>query len=253
MKNKPELSSGDRFIFLCLLSVILTNEAGAQIYTLSAPVSGRSEVDLSFGPGSSGSMRTSFGTLTETLYYDPFAQTLRQVGSVNLNPPSGSFSMEYFAWLGPSSSPPTGTAKLTIGLGTGLLTFDSGTQPVSPGANQCFWTLSLPVSGVCTIVNNGQTNSGLVNYSVDLSLATIVLSASPTNLVISESATAGAIGATKVADVGGVALYNGTDDNIYYYSWNLGSVTATPTPEPGSLVLLGFGATMLAFLRRRQR
>lgn len=231
-----------------LLAIGSVSPALGQTYYFSAPISGWSEVDLSFGGGSSGGMVTTFGTLNETLFYDPSAQTLRQVGSISLSPISGSFTIEGGPFF-PSGL--AGAANLTIGSGTGALAFDTGTQSAGPGTGQYDWSLTLPVSGFCTVVNNGQTNSGTVNYSVELDLATTVVSASPTNLFISESATAGAIGADRVADVGGVDLYDGTEDNTYYYSWKLNPISATPAPEPGPLSLLGFGVVVMA-LRLKQ-
>ncbi len=237
-----------------LLAMAFVDAAAGQSYTFTTPVSGGSEVDLSFGAGSSGGMVTSFGTLNETLYYDPLAQTLRQVGSVSLAPSNGSFPIQWFAWPGPPASAPTGTASLVIGDGTGRLAFDTGIQPISPGSDQYYWTLTLPVSGACTVVNGGQTNSGSVDFSFELGLGTEILSQTSSNLIVSEfvpggaGGTYGGHGATEVANIGGIALFDGSGDNTYQYSWNIGSVSAVPAPEPGSLALLGLGAAMAAIL-----
>ena len=63
-------------------------------YVFSAPVSAHTAVALSFGSGSlGGGSQITFGTLNETLYYNPIAGTLRHVGSVTFNPTSVFFTI----------------------------------------------------------------------------------------------------------------------------------------------------------------
>jgi hypothetical protein len=229
-----------------LLLVVSINRGMGQAYSFSAPISGRSDVALSFGTGSIGSGYTVFGILNETLYYDPTAQTLRQVGSVTLSPVSDAFSIWCQSAYPDLPNPPTGTANLTIGDGSGTLSFDTGVQNLSS-----YWELSIPVNGSCTVVYNGQTNSGPVNYSVNLTLSTQILSADPSSLVLSEGYDGFDDDETYVATIGGWELYDGTDDGTYHYSWNLNSVTATAVPEPDASMLLWLAVPLLVFFRRR--
>lgn len=257
LNQRPGFQS--RKVFRCIshvvsgvLAMVSAGPAAGQSYSFSAPLQGWSEVALSFGPGSVGSMVTTFGTLSETLYYDAATQTLRQVGSVSLSPSGGSFSI---GWIQPPSPAATGAANLVIGGGTGQLNFDTGTQPAISGSNgdSFLWTLELPISGLCSVINNGVTNTGALDYSVELNLITTILSASPTNLGLTEFGAMSSGGAKKVAEVGGMALFDGSDDNTYHYSWNLSSATATSVPEPGSLAILGLGLLWPALVFRRWR
>ena len=237
-----------------LLVLVQANRAAGQIYTFSAPISGATEVALSFGPGSSGGTDMTFGTLNETLYYDSVAQTLRQVGSVSLSPADALFPIIVGAgW--PGTPPyPSGTADLTIGDGTGWLEFDSGTQSgISSGGGESFgWTLNLPVNGSCTVVCGGVTNCGTLSYSYGLSLVTTFSAAGPTSLNVSEFNVSGASAGLVVGDIGGWDLFDGSSDDTYEYSWGLSPVVATEAPEPDGLMFLGLGAAMVA-LGRWQR
>lgn len=239
-------------VVFSLLIMAPLDVALGQIYSFSAPISGGTEVDLSFGTGSVGGGGTSFGTLNETLYYDPVAQTLRQVGSVTVNTVNIATPM-YFVVYDPrrfdGHNPPTGTANLTIGDGSGIVSFDTGIQSIT---QSCDWTLGVPVSGLCTFAYNGQTNSGPVNYSVNLYLDTQILSADSSSLTLSEGYNSFADYEAYAGTVGGFDLYDGTDDGTYHYSWNVGPITALAVPEPGSSQLLCLAMPVLVFLCRNR-
>ncbi len=228
--------------------LVQANGTAGQIYTFSAPISGATEVALSFGDGSIGGTGATFGTLNETLYYDAVAQTLRQVGSVSLSPAEALFPITVGAgW--PGTPPyPSATAHLTIGDGTGWLEFDSGTQSgISSGGGESFgWTLNLPVNGPCTVVSGGVTNCGTLSYSYGLSLVTTISAAGATSLDVTEFNVFGANAGLVVGDIGGWDLVNGSSDDTYEYSWDLSSLVATETPEPDGLMFLGLGAAMAA-------
>lgn len=196
----------------------------SQTYVFSAPISGFSEVDLSFGIGSSGVSRITFGTLNETLYYDPVAKTLRQVGSVTFTPASVEFSM--------SGQQPmfytnvSGTAFLTINEGNTNLLFDSGIQ-----TNFYTCSLNIPITGSCMVVQSNQTNSGPLSYSFDVPLLTSILSVTSTNMTISENQTVGFNMGSHVGTVGGVYLYDDTSDGTYYFRWQITNVIAVVPPQ----------------------
>jgi len=222
-----------------------TGNCQIQTYSYSGPVTGYAEVDLSpYGVGSGGFV-TAFGTLTETLYYDPAAETLEQVGSVTVNKPSGFiniFSSPYF----PREF---GSATLTIGNGGGISFDNTFSGVVSGGGASSVDNLLVPVSGSGTY--NGQAFAG--NWSIDIPLTAQVSAASPTSLTFSESAWQGAQQGQQV--IPGTDLKDAASDGTYYYSWQLSSIQAAAlpasVPEPNSLELLCLGLSALAFLRRR--
>jgi hypothetical protein len=218
----------------------------AQTYYYSGPVSGFTEVDLTPGAGSIGGFRTYFGTLTETLYYDPVTLTIREVGSVTVSPFSGSFDI---VGTDPPFSGPhgegvvLGSATLTVG-NSGSFSFDRTGGLFPNGASD----LLVPVSGFG--IYQGQEFSG--SWNIDLyRLATSIDAISPTSLTFSEfNEWNGRGGAVVMPGIGRGGLIDGTSDGVYYYSWQLNSAVAT-VPEPNSLSLLVLGLSALAFLRRR--
>jgi len=233
----------------------VTSQGALQDYSFTAPISGYAEIDLSFGADSVGGGVTTFGTLTETLYYDPIAQTLRQVGSVSVSPSSISTTMTgglFYPGL-------SGTANLTVGDGSGEISFDTGTQYINSYNGDVGWSLAIPISGTCAVDNNGRLTTGQVNYSENPYLITDLISESPSSLVLSEQDLTGASPGGPVANIGGVTLFDGVSDNTYYYGWSVGQITATAVPEPdrlalfaGALPLIYVGICGLWALRRKK-
>ena len=212
----------------------------AQTYFYSGPVSGWTEVDLSPQGLGAGGFIATFGTLTETLYYDPVALTLREVGSVTVNPSSGSFDIRgYINW------PPveTGSATLTVG-NNGSVSFDRMTG--WRGGPSSSDPLVVPISG--SGVLDGQAFAG--SWNLDIDVSTKFIAASPTSLTFREADVSGSQQAgTRGYVIPGTDLVDAVDDGTYYYSWHLDSVVAA-VPEHNSISLLVLGLSALAFLRR---
>lgn len=227
--------------------------ADCQTYHFSAPISGWSEIDLSFGAGSTGGRNMYFGTLDENLYYDPVANTLRQVGTVSINQSNFSFGF--------SGASGYGTANLNV-LGDGTIAFDTGTLPAW-GPTSWFWSLPVPVNGTVSYnyhpndPGQNQLYEGPIAYSFPLELYTKILSAGPEALTISqvdrnEGTGLAAMNAQRFF-VGGTQLFTCTSDGAYHYSWQLPATTATVVPESSTLAMLGCGLLGLAFRRRFHR
>src|ERR1035437_6178601 len=128
-------------LIVVTLFIQVAPSRGIQAYSYSGPVDGWADVALNEVSGSSGGYRTTFGTLAETLYYDPVALTFREVGSLTISPSSGSFDITRFTpFYGI-----VGSVALNVG-DNGIFSFDFTSSRISDGA---FWgTLLVPVSGV---------------------------------------------------------------------------------------------------------
>jgi hypothetical protein len=212
----------------------------SQTYYYSGPVSGYTEVALNPGAGYAGGFVANFGNLTETLYYDPVAGTLRQVGTVTVSPASGAFNM-----VNIFTRAVVGSASLTVGTGENISFDATFTGDAASGSLFSDTGLVVPISGWSS------------PWNIRLPLTAEIISATPTSLTFSEGPGFGSQFGSVVGfgaySNGQFGLYwNGTGgDNSIHYSWQLNSVVATAVPEPGLLSIFGFGFSALAFLRRR--
>ena len=252
------------FYLVLALSAVLSQlalPAQGQTYSFSAPVTGSCDLDVmdysdfSSGQFAHATSQISLNTLTETMYYDPVNQTLRQVGSVSLNGPAN-VSLSFVA---NAMSPQTGTASVTVDFSfPAVLSFDTTCQSLS-GANNEFILAppTIPVTGIYSILAGGQTLTGSFDYSLYFpSLVTDVSDLTPTALAISQTP----IGPTGfpapdiargiTADNGmQFNLVGGVSDGTYRSSWSLNPAAVNTIPEPEvwqifslGLFVLGLGA-----------
>ncbi len=218
-----------------------TGNCQVQTYFYSGPGSGYTGVDLSPQGLGYGGFSTTFGTISETLYYDSAADSLELVGSVGVSPGSSFINMES-GFFGP---PESGSATLVVGTG-GSVSFDNTFYGVaSDSSSETIVELLVPVSGSGTY--NGQAFSGSWDIDIPMTLQTGAIT--PTSLTFSEADFEGSQNGQSV--VPGTDLADAQDDGTYYYSWQLDGVVATAVPEPDSLALLALGLSALAFRRRR--
>ncbi|MGO8699602.1 MAG: hypothetical protein ACLQVY_18030 [Limisphaerales bacterium] len=219
----------------------VTGYSGIETYYYSGPITGFTGVDLTPEGLGSGGFSASFGTVSETLYYDPVASLLEQVGSVTLNSSSKFFNIQSPFFL-PSES---GSATLTVG-NNGNFSFDI-TGSIT--GSDCLAQLLVPVSGSGTF--NNQPFSG--SWNIDIPMVTDLIAATPTSLTFSQSALEGAQQGQNV--IPGTDLKDAADDGTYYYSWQSADAVATTVPDPAmpamnAMLLLPFGAS--AFRRCRK-
>jgi hypothetical protein len=209
--------------FLAALGLGIGQASGSvQVYYYNGPLSGRVQVALTPGPGYEGAFLADFVTLTETLYYDPVAQTLREVGFVTLTPVSESFEI---LDCSPSEAEPTevGSASLTVA-NNGYVSFNSFAQ----GSGGVFSrTLVVPIRG--SGVYLGQRFTG--TWNIEIPLVTQIDTATWTSLTFSQQSYGNGPGQDVVFTNKG-DLMDGTSDGTYGWSWDLNAVTAPASPKP---------------------
>jgi hypothetical protein len=201
-------------IAAALILGIFHVRGGVLTYEFSGPVSGGIRVPLTTGgdEGRGSWGPAVFGTITETLYYDPTAQTLRQVGSVTVSPSSGSFNFV-------NEGVVLGSATLTIGNNNGSFSFDHTASGVQKPFNDL---LLLPVSG--SGIYLGKSFSA--TWNMEMRLYTQVLAVSATSLTFSQLPGNPPSGLGLIFNVvPGTDLYDG-EDGGYVYDWELGPAVA---------------------------
>ncbi len=160
---------------LIIVGLGLAMDGRSQIYQFSTPISGGMGLTIADanGPsGSSGSISLTFTNLIETVYLDPVAETIRQVGTVSYTRSAPNISIQETQSVSQFPNPPvnvSGTVTVTIDLSGGKLSFDTGVQPVTWSGTAQGYTFSsrignIPVTGSYSLVTGGQTYTGTFNY-----------------------------------------------------------------------------------------
>jgi hypothetical protein len=239
---------------LCLGLGAFSGVAQTQIYIYSGPISGFTDVNLTPNGLGIGGFEADFRTINETLYYNPLAQTLQEVGTVTLSPSSQSINISSSGFQNVGS----GSATLTVGTGGSFsfnTTFTSVGSSSDPIAN-----LLVPVSASGSF--NGHAFSG--SWDLDLPLVLTSFSASPTSLTFSEAqfpnpypGQSGAQQGQTVLTVPGtsVNLADGESDGTFDYEWQQDPVAEAVAPVPdneNTMAMLAFGLFALVFFRRRR-
>jgi hypothetical protein len=215
--------------------------AQIQTYHYSGAVDGWADVDLSPSGLGAGGFEATFGALSETLYYNPVAGTLEQVGSVTVNPSGTPVNIQ-----GSLFAPGAGSATLTVG-NNGSFSFDDTFTGVTVGGPEAGTTLLVPVSASGTY--NGSAFTG--NWDIDIQDYLTIDAVGPASLTFTESSLGSFSAGQGVSVVPGTNLRDATSDNTYYYSWNVDALALTAVPdEANSFALLGIGLLALAILRR---
>jgi len=218
----------------------------SQTYYYTGPITGYIDAELTPGGHGQGGFQATFGTITETLYYDPIAQTLEQIGFITVSPFNGSFNIT----SGPFPIVVMGSATATVG-NSGSIPFDITFAGAGIGTYSTGPSLLVPVSG--SGIYNGQPFSG--NWNLYMNLGLDISAVSPTSLTFTEHPVSGpSLGESPGQPViPGTDLSTGNNDNNYFYSWSQNSIQAMAVPEPDSISLLAFGVSALALLRPRLR
>jgi hypothetical protein len=233
--------------------------AHCQTYSVSAPMTGYCEVDMEDAAGGGDpsmapwtGKHLNFGTLNETLYYDPVADTLEEVGSVSVSNSEVELAFADAEYISSGTTQLFVTGQVSVGLTIGTIAFDD----TSGGTNNDIVGLNIPITGSYTFTTGGDEYTGPLNYSLYVPLYTTVSSVTSTSLTFSASEP-GPFGAGNASYLTNFTASNGfrvalrptANDDTYYYDVSVGPVTAELVPEPSSFLLVALGAAGLTYLR----
>lgn len=199
-----------------------------------------------------------FGTLSESVYYDPSAGTLQQIGSFTLGSTEFSGSFEDDKYVNGNLVPGLISVSYTLNNGDNTVSFNSGPQQI--GANPTLnW--SIPFSETITLATGGQnyvdTISGTIPEANDM---TSVSQFNPGSIVISQGYQNSSmnIGGKYYTDFDASdgwsgSIFDGIGDGSLPYYYSVAPITADAAPEPGSLMIFGLGALVgVKFLASRR-
>jgi len=231
-----------------------------QVYTFSTTIGGSIGLGVSDsnGPaGNGGSISLKFTNLTETVYLDFAAQTLRQVGTLSYTPSAPDLVFQETQIVSLFPNPPVGvTGEVTVDLAfaAGEISFDTGLQALtwSPsrqeywiGGDAAIGNLG-PITGSWSLTTGGQTFTGSFSYWYGPSLVGAALAFQgvslvnyPNSLQLSDLGVAGGMFSYGAFDVSGetqAVAPNGFSLQLAPggtgFSWSSSPVTATNAAAP---------------------
>ena len=160
------------------ITAALAMNGRSQVYQFSTPISGWMGLWVydSNGPsGNSGKIVLTFSNLTETVYLDAIAQTIRQVGTVSYIPSAPNATIQETQSVSVFPNPPVavaGSVAVNLALSGGAVSFDTGPQPVTwDAASQAYSfngnLLSFgPAAVSWSLTTGGQIFTGAFSYSL---------------------------------------------------------------------------------------
>lgn len=262
MRLRSYVMKNSRFLMLAATFVgcALSCPGQGYEYQFTAPITGsfqQGACDPSMGFKGTG-YSFYFGTLLETVYYNPTANTLQQIGSFTLTSTSFSGAFEDDKTGQNSAIPATVSVDYLLNGGNNTVSFNSGVQPISanPALN---W--SIPFTEAITVTTGGESYSDLLSGSIpEANTITSISQFSPGSIVISQ----GHPGSMNIydpslqytvsaADGWSSTIVDGIGDASLPENYQLGPVTAYAVPEPGGLAMFlpGVFGLMFFFWRRR--
>ena len=252
-------------VSLLIVGLGIPMSGNCQVYTLSTPITGymtMSAQDLNGPSGSYGSFTFTLTNLAETVYLDPVAQTIRQVGVISGTPTATHISIQETQSIpGQFPNPPTnvsGTLTVTLAPASGSLSFDTGLCPLTwtPASSAYTCNGFLPsftnFEGSCSLVTGGQTysnsftyelaNRGVLifntvsttNYPNSLSLGGLRVSPNPTYLTSWPSVVTTVTAANGFQAALSVGLHPASAHEEYFSWASPGTITATLVPTTNS-------------------
>ena len=264
MKSIKSLSA----LGLFAAGLLVLHTAEGQVYQFTTPLVSSSymTIHLTDRPsGLSANYTEMLSTLTETVYLDLNAKTMRQVGLISVAPASQQMTIHESGAL----------VTLTAGPAGGAISFDTGPRaltPISGGYSLNANIGDLAMTGSYSVaVNDGEYFSGTLNYvmheTVDSvwSFSRVLTAGAPNSITLQSLGNFGGTGYYYEQDVlanisaangfslqitsgGNVVPGYGPGDDL---AWNSGSVTALMVPEPACATLAGLGLVGLFLFRRR--
>jgi len=236
--------------------------AKAQVYFASTPVTGYVTMSIydNIG-GGSGSLNLNLNNLSEYVYYDAAAQTVREVGTVTYTPSDPNITFQE------NSGGVQGNVTVTLAPAGGVLTFDTGPQAILPGSriDAALYNIQNQLNGTYSLVTGGQTLNGSFAYNLSYSSAQAPHTYNgfspagyPGSIQLSTLDNDGFFGpyASNPNVVADITAANGfhmqlTPSAFWSWSVNNPTLTAILVPEPAFIAFAGLGIAGLAVLRRR--
>lgn len=198
-----------------------------------------------------------FGTVSETAYYDPSANTLQQVGSFTLSSTSFSGSFEDDKVVSGTLVPATVAVDYTLNGGNNTVNFDSGIQTV--GVNPAF-TWAIPFTESITVTTGGQNYDALISGVVQGgNTMTSVSQFTPSSIIISqgyqnlyEEIGSQYYSPINASDGWSADIYDGIGDGSLNESYYVAPTLATAIPEPPS-TWLWYSSLLLVLISAKFR